>query len=112
MRDSLDPYLVLGVSPTATQAEIAHAYRRGLQTHHPDTRGGAAANRADDRLQELLDAYRLVRDPARRADHDAEHKPVVVRKTEVPVIRTISEAPNRDIETTPLRAGPVRWQRF
>ncbi len=30
-----DPYLVLGVSPTATQAEITHAYRTRLRAHHP-----------------------------------------------------------------------------
>ena len=28
-RENPDPYLVLGVSPTATQAEITHAYRTG-----------------------------------------------------------------------------------
>ncbi len=37
-RQNPDPYLVLGVSPTATQAEITHAYRTRLRAHHPDTR--------------------------------------------------------------------------
>ena len=38
VREHPDPYLVLGVSPTATQAEITHAYRTRLRAHHPDTR--------------------------------------------------------------------------
>jgi hypothetical protein len=38
VRVNPDPYLVLGVSPTATQAEITHAYRDRLRAHHPDTR--------------------------------------------------------------------------
>ena len=38
VRVNPDPYLVLGVSPTATQAEITHAYRTRLRAHHPDTR--------------------------------------------------------------------------
>ena len=38
VRENPDPYLVLGVSPTATQAEITHAYRTRLRAHHPDTR--------------------------------------------------------------------------
>ena len=33
-----DPYSVLGVSPTATHAEITHAYRRYLRDDHPDIR--------------------------------------------------------------------------
>ena len=37
VRVNPDPYLVLGVSPTATQAEITHAYRDRLRAHHPDT---------------------------------------------------------------------------
>jgi len=37
-RQNPDPYLVLGVSPTATQAQITHAYRTRLRAHHPDTR--------------------------------------------------------------------------
>ena len=38
VREHPDPYLVLGVSPTATAAEITHAYRTRLRAHHPDTR--------------------------------------------------------------------------
>ena len=65
-----DPYLVLGVLPTATQAEITHAYRTRLRAHHPDTRHTPPSQTADDNLRQVLAAYALLRDPARRADHD------------------------------------------
>lgn len=38
MATGRDPYRVLGLSPSASQAEIASAYRRLLREHHPDTR--------------------------------------------------------------------------
>ncbi|MCG5432387.1 J domain-containing protein [Mycobacterium sp. MYCO198283] len=52
-----DPYAVLGVSRTASAAEITRAYRRKLRDYHPDTRRGDA----DDRLQEVLAAYAALR---------------------------------------------------
>src|ERR1700749_3416580 len=65
-----DPYLVLGVAPTAPQAEITHAYRTHLRAHHPDTRPARSAHTADEHLRQVLAAYALLRDPARRADYD------------------------------------------
>ena len=69
-RQNPNPYLVLGVSPTATQAEITHAYRTRLRAHHPDTRHTPPSQTADDDLRQVLAAYALLRDPARRADYD------------------------------------------
>ncbi|ETA66578.1 J domain-containing protein [Haloechinothrix halophila] len=64
-----DPYRVLGVAPTATDAEITGAYRRLVRHLHPD-----ADNNADpNELEEVLAAYQLLRDPARRAAYDREH---------------------------------------
>ena len=70
VRENPDPYLVLGVSPTATQAEITHAYRTRLRAHHPDTRQTPSPHTADEHLRHVLAAYALLRDPARRADYD------------------------------------------
>lgn len=33
----MDAYAVLGVSPTASEAEIKRAYRLAVFKHHPDT---------------------------------------------------------------------------
>ena len=49
-----DPYLVLGVPPTATQTEITHAYRTHLRAHHPDTRPARSAHSADEHLRQVL----------------------------------------------------------
>src|SRR6476661_1747398 len=54
VREHPDPYLVLGVSPTATQAEITHAYRTRLRAHHPDTRHTPSSQTADEHLRQLL----------------------------------------------------------
>ena len=39
-----DPYAVLGVTPTASPAEISRAYRALLHTHHPDDRNHNVRN--------------------------------------------------------------------
>src|ERR1700744_887865 len=70
VRTNPDPYRVLGVPPTATQAEITHAYRTHLRAHHPDTRPAQSAHTADDYLRQVLAAYALLRAPARRAAYD------------------------------------------
>jgi curved DNA-binding protein CbpA len=117
-----NPYLVLGVAPTATQAEITHAYRSRLRAHHPDTRRTPCSPTADEQLQQLLAAYALLRDPTRRADYDRAagqpphsppraapvarpsagpvHIPIAVRHTTQPVAHP-----------PPLWAGPVRRHR-
>lgn len=123
-RQNRDPYLVLGVSPTATQAEITHAYRIRLRAHHPDTRHTPASHTADDELRQVLAAYALLRDPARRADYDdatshtptpPQHRlgptPVKDRRIRVPVTYRPTNPAAPDIASPLLRAGPVRRHR-
>src|SRR4026209_736299 len=80
-RQNPNPYLVLGVSPTATQAEITHAYRTRLRAHHPDTRRTPPSQTADDDLRQVLAAYDLLRDPARRARYDRAPPPPAAPQT-------------------------------
>jgi curved DNA-binding protein CbpA len=68
-RRLFDPYSLLGLPRTATSAEIANAYRRHVRDLHPDTRTARDAA-ADERLQRVLAAYKLLRDPERRARYD------------------------------------------
>ncbi len=58
-----DPHTELGLPPTATQAEIRHAFRRRLLEHHPDTREqrGEGAAQSDQALQRTLEAYEALR---------------------------------------------------
>jgi DnaJ-class molecular chaperone len=100
-----NPYVVLGVSPMATQDEITHAYRRHLRDHHPDIRPPAPNGDADERLRQILAAYALLRDPHRRAAYDRTIEPTrtQTRPIQIPVIHDNIE------EQPPLWAGPVRW---
>jgi DnaJ domain len=128
VREHPDPYLVLGVSPTATQAEITHAYRTRLRAHHPDTRRTPSPQTADEHLRQLLAAYALLRDPARRADYDRAtthaatppphrpHGPTPVDRppigsVEIPITFRTTNTAAADVAAPPLRAGPVRRHR-
>jgi curved DNA-binding protein CbpA len=128
VREHPDPYLVLGVSPTATQAEITHAYRTRLRTHHPDTRHTPSSQTADEHLRQLLAAYALLRDPARRADYDRatalaatppSHRPkrptpadhTVADPVQIPISYRTTNTPTAHVSAPPLRAGPVRRHR-
>jgi DnaJ-class molecular chaperone len=99
-----DPYFVLGVSPTATHAEITHAYRRHLLDHHPDLRSRESNSEADERLRQVLEAYALLRDPHRRAAYDRAH-PAHQDTGPVPIPVTHYDS---DADQPPLWAGPVR----
>jgi curved DNA-binding protein CbpA len=118
-----DPYLVLGVSPSATQAEIAHAYRNRLRAYHPDTRK-PSSQEGDEHLRQVLDAYALLRAPARRADYDratvlaatplaessrwpAQATRPTTGPVQIPITYAGTRAPADRFSAPPLRAGPV-----
>jgi curved DNA-binding protein CbpA len=54
-----DPFLTLGVSPSASDAEVRSAYRRLVQLHHPDHNNGSAESAR--RFEEVQEAYAEVR---------------------------------------------------
>jgi curved DNA-binding protein CbpA len=102
-----DPYVVLGVSPTATQAEITQAYRRRLRDEHPDTRCAESGVDADERLRQILSAYALLRDPQRRATYDHALGGDSGDGGPAPTVH----AHFTPADDPPIRAGPVRWSR-
>ncbi len=63
-----DPYSVLGVAKTASDAEIKKAFRALAKKHHPDTKGGDPA--AAKRFQEISGAYDILGDKEKRAKFD------------------------------------------
>ena len=63
-----DPYEVLGVPRTASDAEVKKAYRRLARKFHPDVNPGDAT--AHKRFQEIAAAYEVLKDPKRRERFD------------------------------------------
>lgn len=63
-----DPYAVLGVAKSATEAEIKKAFRALAKKHHPDTKGGDKA--AGKRFQEISAAYEILGDKDKRSRFD------------------------------------------
>ncbi len=64
-----DPYQVLGVAKTASEAEIKKAFRSLAKKHHPDTHPGDET--AKKRFQEISAAYDILGDKDKRAKYDA-----------------------------------------
>jgi molecular chaperone DnaJ len=60
-----DYYKVLGVAKTATDKEIARAYRKLAKQYHPDAHPGS-----EERFKEISAAYDVVGDQAKRKEYD------------------------------------------
>lgn len=63
-----DYYEILGVSKTATDAEMKSAFRKLAMQHHPDRNPGDAA--AEQKFKDLNEAYQTLSDPQKRAAYD------------------------------------------
>src|ERR671932_553140 len=73
-----DPYDVLGVSRSASEAEIKKAYRKLAKTYHPDRNKNDP--KAKDKFAEVNTAYEILGDATKRGQFDrgeidAEGKP-------------------------------------
>ena len=68
-------YDLLGLSHDASAAQIRDAYRERARVAHPDRQGSAQVGDAGSAhgrsMAELNEAYRVLRDPGRRAVYDA-----------------------------------------
>src|SRR5665213_2865151 len=63
-----DPYDILGVTKTASEAEIKAAYRKLAKKHHPDQ--NQTDPKAKERFSEANSAYEIVGDKAKRKQYD------------------------------------------
>lgn len=64
-----DPYAALGLTKTATAADIKKAYRKLVRTSHPDLQPDDP--KAEGRFKTITAAHDLLKDPATRARFDA-----------------------------------------
>lgn len=63
-----DFYKVLGVTPTASQAEIKSAYRLKAKDLHPDKNQGNTA--LEEKFKAVSEAYDILSDSKKRAEYD------------------------------------------
>ena len=62
-----DYYEVLGVSKTASDAEIKSSYRKLARKHHPDIDKSAGAA---EKFKEVSEAYQVLSDPQKKRNYD------------------------------------------
>ena len=104
---SPDPYEVLHLGRAATARDIGRAYRPLLRTRHPDLSPAGAVPADPDstaqELQEIVDAYAVLGDPAKRAAYDRQ-QPTPPAPEPAP--------PRRDPGPygPDLILGPLRWE--
>jgi curved DNA-binding protein CbpA len=65
---SQNHYQILGVTSTASAADIKRAYRRLVVQYHPDKHGGDV--RYEDQFKAVAAAYGVLGDPGKRATYD------------------------------------------
>jgi DnaJ-class molecular chaperone len=68
MNSMRDPYDVLGVAKTASEAEIKKAFRQRAKKYHPDTHPDDP--KAKEKFGEINSAYEIVGDPEKRRQFD------------------------------------------
>jgi uncharacterized membrane protein YgcG len=68
---ALDYYVVLGLSETATKAEVKRAYRKAALKNHPDVND---APNARAKFMVIVTAYETLYDDKKRADYDRKRR--------------------------------------
>ncbi len=77
--DFTDYYEMLQISPNAEYETIQRVFRLLAQRYHPDNKESGN----EQTFQQLLVAYQVLGDPARRAAYDAQHREQVRLKWQV-----------------------------
>ena len=66
----MDHYKILEVDKKASIEVIEKAYRILVKKYHPDKHSDSKKGLANKKMIELNDAYRVLKDPKKRAEYD------------------------------------------
>lgn len=121
-----DHYAALQVDPSASQQEIARAYRALMRNLHPDVDGGSPGGTAAGRsgsarnnearnndLLRIMQAFAVLRDPGRRAayDHSRAGSQALSHPQAGPQSIPVRYVRRQDSQPRPIiRITPVRWE--
>lgn len=67
MATKRDYYEILGLSKSASEAEVKSAYRKLARTHHPDVDKSVGAA---EKFKEISEAYQILADPQKKKTYD------------------------------------------
>jgi DnaJ-class molecular chaperone len=127
MSEIPDYYGILHVPRDATQQQISRAYRALMRSHHPDLDAGRAhrgtrksgpmteALPPEAELLRIMQAFAVLRDPARRADYDRQAKTQPAARG-TPASETARNVPVRKVQRpsqpagNTIRISPVHWE--
>ena len=112
MEEAPNLYTTLHIVPEATAADVGRAYRSLLRRYHPDTlpfRTTVPIDALADRrkLQQIMDAYALLSDPAQRARYDQQQQRSSPEPAPLPTVRDPHYTSTHP--QPPLRVGPLQW---
>lgn len=85
-----NPYVVLGLRPTATQEEIDRAYRLLLERYRRESMHQDEGT--DPKILALAEAHELLSDPTQRAAYDRMQRRRIIAPTDVAFKRQLQEA--------------------
>jgi len=72
MAKAFSLYDILGVESDATEAQIRSAFRKLTFKHHPDRFAGDDREKAEERFQEITEAFNVLSRPESREKYDEE----------------------------------------
>ena len=97
MKPSHNCYELLGVSPSASNADLRKAFRKLSKRLHPDTTS-LPSDQATRQFQNVCEAYDLLSDPVLRANYDLS-------------IEKENNLTNQKIESNSPKQEPVQFSR-